>query len=124
MITELTFNQRDDNGRGLLHGASASGLPEIISRLKDKGLDLNLQDKRGFTPLHEASRNGNYDVTERLLDLGADPTNEDKSHRTHLVVAWRYVYIEVMSVLQSKGKTKESDSVLISNDDNLQAGYW
>ncbi len=110
---------KDDNGRGLVHSASVSGLPDMIKLFVEKGLDQNLQDKNGFTPLHDASRNSKPEVIETLLDLSADPTIKDSFGRTPLVVAWQYGETEIMNVLQRKGKTEQEDSDLISKEENL-----
>lgn len=64
------FGNVDDNGRNLVHWASAEGCPGIVDMLHDEGLETNYQDKIGSTPLHEASRHGNIEATDALLQLG------------------------------------------------------
>jgi len=40
----VNYQCKDDNGRGLIHSASAAGLPDIIRLFVEKGLEQNLQD--------------------------------------------------------------------------------
>lgn len=115
----VNYQGKDDSGRGLVHSASVSGLPDMIKLFVEKGLDQNLQDRNGFTPLHDASRNGRPEVIESLLELSADPTIKDSFGRTPLVVAWQYGETDIMNILQRKGKTEQEASNLISKEENL-----
>lgn len=83
----VNYQGKDDSGRGLVHSASVSGLPDMIKLGVEKGLDQNLQDRNGFTPLHDASRNGRPEVIETLLELSADPTIKE-ALAGHLL-SWR-----------------------------------
>ncbi|HQQ11315.1 MAG TPA: ankyrin repeat domain-containing protein, partial [Synergistales bacterium] len=43
-----------------------------VTRLIDRGADIEAQDKEGWTPLHYACMNGRTDIARLLLDRGAD----------------------------------------------------
>lgn len=109
----------DDDGRSLLHTASASGQLEVVHFLKGKALDLNALDKRGLTSLHDASRRGKLEVAKLLLELGADPAIKDDFSRTPFTVAWQYGQTQIMGILAGKGATAQSDSISIPNNKNL-----
>ena len=109
----------DEDGRGLVHGASANGWPKIIRLLEQHGLNLNSKDSNGMTPLHEASRNNQEKVTEVLLELGADPTIKDKFERTPLKVAWQYGNKNIMSILQIEDEIAQRRPTQIPEDEDL-----
>ena len=109
----------DDDGRSLLHAASASGQLEIIQLLKEKGLDLNAQDNYGLTPLHGASRHGKPEVAKVILELGGDPAIKDDFGRTPLTVAWQYGQTQTKNILEGKVTTAQGSSTSIPNARNL-----
>ncbi len=111
----------DDDGRSLLHGASASGQPDILRLLKRKNVDVNVADKNGLTPLHEASRHGKFDVVKVLMELGADPTTMDHYGRRPFTIAWHYGHTQIMDFLQDStvDSTKEGESTSIPNAEKL-----
>ena len=89
----------DDDGRGLLHGASTGGWPEIIETLHSEGLSVDMRDNNKMTPLHDACQNGLPEITRTLLDLGADKTTEDRFGRIPRHVAWQYGQKKIMEIL-------------------------
>jgi ankyrin repeat protein len=66
---ELIHFQMPDNGRTLLHLASALLMPRIVRWLLDHGADVNRQTKDGSTPLDVAGRL--CDVSERAKRMPA-----------------------------------------------------
>lgn len=109
----------DDDGRSLLHAASASGQVELVRLLNDKDLDPNALDKQGQTPLHGASRHGKLEVTKVLIELGANPAIKDDFGRTPWTVAWQYGQTQIMDILEGNAITAQGNSTSIPNAKNL-----
>lgn len=109
----------DDDGRSLLHAASASGQIEIVRLLKEKNLDPNALDKQGQTTLHGASRHGKFEAVKVLLELGANPAIKDNFGRTPSMVAWQYGHTQIMDILEGKATTAQESSTSIRNAKNL-----
>jgi ankyrin repeat protein len=57
-------------GRSLLHLAVHLRYRELVQRLVDWGIDLNLKDMNGFTALHAAYLCGDLSITHTLEQLG------------------------------------------------------
>lgn len=115
----VNFQCLDDDGRSLLHAASASGQLDIFHLLKKKNLDSNAQDKQGLTPLHGACRHGQLQITKALLELGADPAIRDNFGRIPLTVAWQYGQTQVMDVLKGNAPAARGNSTSIPDAKNL-----
>ena len=64
----------DEYGRTALHYADN---PEVIQKLIDSGVDVNLQDDNGWCPLHFFAQDGNVEAIEVALSNGADPNLAD-----------------------------------------------
>lgn len=79
---------RNEDGRSLLHVASASGHARIVSLLAD-GADpaetgVNACDEEGWTPLISAVSSGRGAAVEALLRAGADVSIRNQGGRTAL----------------------------------------
>ena len=59
-----------------LHLAAGAGFLEVVSRLIERGADLNAPALGGQTPLWLAANAGKRDVVRALLEAGADPNIE------------------------------------------------
>ena len=56
-----------------LHAAAEFGTTDIVAKLCDMGMPVNVRDSRlGQTPLHYAAANGKFQCAQLLLDRGAD----------------------------------------------------
>jgi len=101
------FEQRlstvNEYGQSLLHLAVYLRYRELVQRLVDWGIDLNIKDVNGFTALHSAYHCGDSSITHSLeqrggiqlsLDIlgrppielasGAMKAPEDKNLQTHI----------------------------------------
>lgn len=64
----------DEYGRTALHYAENS---EVIQKLIDSGIDVNLQDDNGWCPMHFFAQDGNVKAIEVALSNGANPNLTD-----------------------------------------------
>ena len=96
-----------DDGRTLLHEASADGHAEVVKVLLDAGADVNakLADDES-TPLHVASWQGSAEVVKILLAAGADVNAKNKYGQTPLSVASYFGRAEVVKILKAAGGKK------------------
>jgi len=60
-----------------LHIAAEKGLTDIVKRLLEEDVDINVQNKFGETPLHLTVMLGHHDIAELLLDHEADSSIEN-----------------------------------------------
>ena len=82
------LNQRDEDGRTLLHFAAAWGNTSTISTLLEAGADANVGDKEDDRPLHLAVRFDQEEARERLIAGNADPTLFNLKKETPLAESW------------------------------------
>lgn len=68
-------------GYSPVHLAASGGNAELITKLLDKGGDINLADGRGKRPLHWAAYNNHAEAVKLLLKRGADISALDLSGR-------------------------------------------
>jgi len=61
-----------------LHWAAIQNHVRVITRLVERGMDVDMRDAEGRTPLMIAAAFGNSDAAETLLALGADPQAKDR----------------------------------------------
>ncbi|KAL8916709.1 MAG: hypothetical protein Q9208_008356 [Pyrenodesmia sp. 3 TL-2023] len=102
--------QKDYQGRGLLHVAAIHDQREIATFLLDRGLSINAKDKQNRTPLHDAARCGSEAVIQLLLERGASTHAKDSSGRSPATVAWQNGKETAFHLLQ-KASTTESSSL-------------
>ncbi|WP_152439511.1 MULTISPECIES: ankyrin repeat domain-containing protein [unclassified Marinobacter] len=77
LLTDVSVDILDGEGRTPLIYASFSGNLEILQWLIHQGAQLDVQDRNGFCALHAASQNGHVKVLEVLLRSGANPNLTD-----------------------------------------------
>ncbi len=85
------------HGRTALHIAAAENMPEVISILLDRGLNIDAADHSGETPLHRAANLGNTDSVRRLLERGADDRLKNSNGKTAEQTVWRAATKDVFS---------------------------
>ncbi len=75
---------------GILCSAAKNGQLQQITRLLERGGNINEQDHDGKTPLHHATEQFDVPLVTMLLERGADPNVSDRYGRTPLFsVFWR-----------------------------------
>ncbi|XP_032883761.1 uncharacterized protein C1orf21 homolog isoform X1 [Amblyraja radiata] len=74
----VDINQKDEEGRALLHWACDRGHKDLVKMLLEQKAEINIQDSEGQTALHYASACEFSDIVELLLNSGADPTIKDR----------------------------------------------
>lgn len=73
LLTPATIRARDDSGNGLLHSAVLQRtIPETVSLMLERGVDLSSRNNEGDTPLHLAVRTDQADPAKVLLAAKAD----------------------------------------------------
>ena len=105
----------DKNGSRALHWASRKGHPGVITKLREKGADLEAKTNNGLTPLHAAAFHGRADAVEELLKGNGIKLIEAKDNldRTPLHLAsYATGNRDVIAKLREKGadlKAKTND---------------
>lgn len=83
-------DNKDRNGRTVLHIAILLGASDLISTLIDYEEDLDLRYGQGMTPLHLTTRSRQLKDVELLLDNGARVQSRGYASWTPLTYALRY----------------------------------
>lgn len=92
-----------------LHRAAAKGDAEKVSRLLDRGADINRVAGFGNqTPIESAIEAGRNDVVRLLLERGADPNAKDDPGDGQLHFAIRYGDLEAVRLLLKAGAGVEA----------------
>lgn len=79
-------DEKDINGKAILHYAAESADSATMMMLVSHGADVNIQDNHGATPLHYLMRTGKWDVAKILiLQCHADTSMKNKAGDTALV---------------------------------------
>nr|XP_034347447.1 ankyrin repeat domain-containing protein 26-like [Arvicanthis niloticus] len=84
MLGKNGVNDRDRNGRTMLHYACAHGHPVVASLLIRWNCDIDLRDSDNCTALIKATQYGQEGCALILLDHGADPNAKDNHGNTAL----------------------------------------
>jgi len=97
----MNLEDRDKNGRTLLHRACEAKQAKTVSVLVAAGADVNSRDGGGTTPLLATDADAT-DILEILLTAGADPNaaNEHGSAPLH-AAALKYNYRSIRSLLKN-----------------------
>jgi serine/threonine-protein phosphatase 6 regulatory ankyrin repeat subunit B len=101
--TEI-FNQLLNNGAlvedvSLLIASSENGNREIIAKLIDCDVDVDIQDKNNYTPLICACENGNEHVVKQLIHARASVDIKNNNGSTSLMLASQNGHGEVVAQL-------------------------
>ncbi|KAH6676237.1 ankyrin repeat-containing domain protein [Halenospora varia] len=101
---------KDEDGRGLMHWAAASGNTSIIKILIENGLEVNSRNRIGIIPLHDACRYGKLDAARLLLDNGADLTMKDEYDRSPFTIGWQYGRNELVELCKERGTISQVEA--------------
>ena len=66
------MNNRDENGRSVLHWAASSGQKQLVQWLIEHNVEIDALDDSRWTPLIIASSAGHEAVVKLLLSAGAN----------------------------------------------------
>ena len=102
---------RDGDGRPAVLVAAASGRPEAVQALLQRGADPDAADRSGWTALHEAAHRGDARTARVLLDAGAHPDLRSRDRGTALDVAEREGRTEVAALLRARGARGSGKSI-------------
>lgn len=72
LLAASELDSLDASGFSLLHYCCLFNLSGLVSRLIDRGADLNIRTKTGSTGLHLAASSGHSAVVSQLIEAGAD----------------------------------------------------
>ncbi|XP_054762961.2 transient receptor potential cation channel subfamily A member 1-like [Lytechinus pictus] len=103
-IPVLSYLMDEDNESNTpLHLAVLKRKTEVIQRLFDEGVDVNVRKKNGMTPIHIAAMNGATTTVMQLIENGADIDMKDAEGMTPLHRAAVYNRVESMALLIHEG---------------------
>lgn len=91
LITRVSINATNDEGKTPLHEAAKKGDLEIVNSLLNLDIDINAQDSEGNTPLHVAAQYGHHNTSEALIKKGANVDITTLNGKTPLHKAFRYL---------------------------------
>lgn len=101
---EFDPNEKDEEGKTIVHGMANKGCLSIVKVLEGKGAKLDLADINGVTPLFGAAISGNTGLVSYLLDKGANINHQSKDKLTVLdVVSMSGGKKDVIELLKKKG---------------------
>ena len=92
-------------GTSELYAAVAQGKIAQITKLLDKGENIEQRDELGSTPLHFAAREGADDILDTLIRRGADAHAKNNKGETPLDVA-RIKYLTDTAYQQLQAASK------------------
>lgn len=78
----------------------ATGEPEVMRLLVERGADVNARAWSGWTPLKAAIQDGHPEAVKYLISRGADPHLPDANGETALDLARRLKRTELIPLLQ------------------------
>ncbi|KAF5281785.1 hypothetical protein FQR65_LT14532 [Abscondita terminalis] len=104
LLEHIISLEQLENEHEHLHFAASFADFGIMSKLLDRGLDINLENKNGETPLIVAFRERRWMIAELLMSRGADVnTTENENERTCLHYVAGSVQDKLMVALLEKG---------------------
>jgi hypothetical protein len=103
LVTRKNVNDKDENGKTLLHYASENGQIDIIKVLINVGAVIDAQDGGGRTSLFLASNADKKETVNVLLNKGADPNIKDSNGDTAMHVAAGNGDLDILKLLIEKG---------------------
>jgi ankyrin repeat protein len=115
----LDLNARGLNGVSVLIAYVARSRADIVAKLLERGVAVNLQDADGDTPLHIAAQVGNLEVLQLLLAKGANVNAKNNVGGTPLMWAAVYDHEAVTRALIDHGA-----DVSAKDEDGVTAAEW
>jgi ankyrin repeat protein len=95
---------RGTNGNDLLNMATATGNPETVALLLERGADPNRANAHGWTPLHQTGYSDQPRLARMLLEAGAWPEVSGRGEGgTPLIAALFWGHHRVTEVLAAEG---------------------
>lgn len=77
LISKDAHKEDPFNTRTAMHAAATNGNNEIIVKLLDAGMDVDIPDEDGCTPLSEAVGSKQVETVKLLISKAADPFKDD-----------------------------------------------
>lgn len=121
------INAMNGRGESILHLAALDNHLDLIKRLVERKVNLDIQDKSGNTALHHVLKTVIYinndqtgrDTVHYLLDNGANIDIKDKDENTPLIIAVKNQDLDMARTLLEKGANPD-----IYDQDMRTALYW
>jgi len=103
------LNQTDRNGFAPIHAAARNGLNEVLYKLIDKKVNLEIEDKLGRTAIHHAVKSLDSASVITLANAGANLEHKDKQGRTPIDILGDAGSYGLKAQLQNKIKQRREE---------------
>ncbi|ETV97080.1 hypothetical protein H310_09901 [Aphanomyces invadans] len=94
------INQKDDEGRTMLHWAVDRNQPNVVAALLAQHANVRATDNDGMTPLHYAVSCEYVELIDLLLQHGADPQQPDADGETPFASATKCMQAHITAALK------------------------
>ncbi len=83
--------------------AAAQGDVQAVTRLLEKGADVQAADANGVTPLIAAAYRNHLDVAQVLVEAGADVNTQDRTKQSAYLISTSEGYLELLQLTLAAG---------------------
>ncbi|KAH7514272.1 hypothetical protein FEM48_Zijuj11G0071100 [Ziziphus jujuba var. spinosa] len=97
------LNMKNDEGKTVLHVATATNQPLVMRLLRDSGIDVDAKDDEGKTALHVAAAMDQHELVKLLLKFNIQVNAKDEEGNTALHIATATNQPQIVRLLLKSG---------------------